>query len=231
MESRGSPGGSLSIQFFSRAVYSHWSPERWSTSRFATGFTCNANLDCNHVAQPHRTAGARSAKERQRPGQQAVDLGIVLRPGGMQDATFVGQPGVSPKNLVRTVVRLNDPPAPLKLDDARPGAVEEIDDRQTKGARFDERRAHPNVLAKVWKNSRDHVEPRSALTVSRAMTRVPMAACTATSNMWRSIFLFELFSRSNGPRRSASMRSQMMLSASTRLPLTSTSIRTRSAGK
>ncbi len=65
--------------------------------------------------------------------------------------------------------------------------------------------------------------------VSRAITRVPIAACSATSNMCRSISVRSFLTIAR-PRRSASLRWQMIDSASTFLPPTRMSIRTRSAG-
>ena len=64
--------------------------------------------------------------------------------------------------------------------------------------------------------------------VSRAITRLPMAACRAISNMWRSISVRSFLTIAR-PRRSASRRSTMMDSASTFLALTRMSSRTRAA--
>ena len=81
-----------------------------------------------------RAAGALTHEPRQRPRQQTLEDGIVLRRAGEKETALVEQTIAGPQQIPGAVVRRNDPPAPIELDDAQPGGVEQLREGRAQSA-------------------------------------------------------------------------------------------------
>ena len=82
-------------------------------------------VDVQHQRRPgrrtphhRRAARALSPERRQRSRQQPLEFGIVLRRSGVQQSALVEQTVAGPQRIPGVVVRRDDPPAPVELNDA-----------------------------------------------------------------------------------------------------------------
>ena len=119
----------------------------------------------------HRAACALCAERRQGPRQQCLEAGVVLRPAREQQTALVEQAVAGPQEVAGPVVRRHDPPAPVELDDAGPGGLEQFRERRAESTGAGQRLPDPHVLTDMGQETPDRVElhGRPAVPVDRVV--------------------------------------------------------------
>ena len=94
----------------------------------------------------------------QRPGQKALQPGVVGRHPGTQGTVPVKQPVAATQDAAGRAVRLDDATAPVEQDGTGPGMVEQCNDRGAQDVGPGQGPAHPDELADMGQKPLDHVD-------------------------------------------------------------------------
>ena len=121
------------------------------------GWTCRTS-PARGEAAPDRHGAARRLGVARRQGRrhQAGEAGVVFRPMGTQEPALLRQAVTLPEEVAGAVVRCQEATAPVQMDDADAGLVEEGAERRPQGLGAGQGAADVDVVADVRQQALDH---------------------------------------------------------------------------
>ena len=99
-----------------------------------------------------------ATKRRQRLSQQRFQTGVVGLQTGVQKAVLVKQPVTLTQHGTGPVVRLDHPTAPIQVNDADPGVVEQLAEGAVQGFGADHHPTDLHELPDMRQQTMDHLE-------------------------------------------------------------------------
>ena len=112
------------------------------------------------TAQQGRPAEGDSIGGRQRVGHQPLQTQLVVRIAGAEQPVVVRQPVTAPEDPAGTIINLQDPPAPVQVDDANPGIIKQGGHGRVAGLRADQRLPDADELSNMGHEPPDHRDLR-----------------------------------------------------------------------